>query len=67
MSKIVVINNSNVMSDFGVMASVMNIMDSDPDEFPIVIALTSGGKAIIRRTQDLKKTKYTIWDIKGDS
>ncbi len=55
------------MSDFGVMASVMNIMDSDPDEFPIVIALTSGGKAIIRRTQDLKKTKYTIWDIKGDS
>ena len=67
MSKIVVINNSNVMSDFGVMASVMNIMDSDPDEFPIVIALTSGSKAIIRRTQDLKKTKYTIWDIKGDS
>ena len=66
MSKVVVINNSNVMSDAGAVSTVLRHMDEDPSEFPIVISLTDGSKAIIARIkikEDIS-TKYTIWDMK---
>ena len=67
MSKITIVNNSNVMSDRAAMSSVLHFMEEDQSKFPIVVALTDGSKAIIARKEELRKTKYTLWDMKGGS
>ena len=57
------------MSDRGAMSAVLHYMDEGPLKFPIVISLTYGSKAIIARIkikEDIS-TKYTVWDMKGDS
>ena len=60
------------MSEQSAVASVLSCMDLDQSEFPIVIELTDGSRAIITRKVienefGLIKTKYTVWDMKGDS
>ena len=60
------------MSEPSAVASVLSCMGLDQSEFPIVIELTDGGRAIIARKVienefGLIKTKYTFWDMKGDS
>ena len=67
MSSITIKNNSNVMSEQGVLDLVTNLSSIPVDSFPMMVGLDGGGNVMVTKSKGLRNSSYVIWDTTADS
>ena len=67
MSSITIKNNSNAMSEQGVLDLVKNLSAVPVDSFPMMVGLDGGGNVMVTKSKGLRSSSYVIWDTIADS